>query len=51
MTDITKVCSYEELPPNARRYLERITEIVNVQLALVAVGPKRDQTIVRAEIF
>jgi adenylosuccinate synthase len=36
---------YDELPPNARRYLERIQELVGVPITLISVGPERSQTI------
>jgi adenylosuccinate synthase len=42
--------SYEEIPENAKKYLERIEEFTGVQIAIVSVGPKRDQTIVVHEI-
>jgi adenylosuccinate synthase len=33
------------LPPNARRYLDRIEEIVGVPIEIVSVGPERTQTL------
>ena len=42
--------SYEEIPENAKKYLKRIEEFTGVQIAIVSVGPKRDQTIVVHEI-
>lgn len=41
----------DDLPPAARRYLDRISEIVDVPVAMVSVGPQREQTIVVEEIF
>ena len=40
-----------DLPPNARRYLERIAELAGVQLAMVGVGAQRDATIVLSNPF
>ena len=37
--------SYEELHPNARKYLERIEELTDTRISIVSVGPIRDQTI------
>lgn len=37
--------SYAELPENARRYVERVSELAGVPVALVSVGKRRDQTI------
>jgi len=42
--------SYEEIPENAKKYLKRIEEFTGVEIAIVSVGPKRDQTIVLKEI-
>ena len=36
--------SYEELHPNARKYLERIEELTDNRISIVSVGPRRDQT-------
>lgn len=44
--ELSDVRGYEELPLNARRYLERISELVGAPIAMVSVGPRRDQTII-----
>ncbi|MBO8159643.1 adenylosuccinate synthase [Thermosyntropha sp.] len=49
--DISSVTSFEDLPLNAQRYIEKIEELTGIKTALVAVGPKRDQTIIKEEIF
>lgn len=36
--------SLEELPNNARRYLERISELCDVKISIFSVGPDRNQT-------
>lgn len=46
MTDTSKVRKFEDLPENARRYVERLAEVTGIQLGLISVGPGRDQTIV-----
>lgn len=52
MTDISGIRKYEELPGNARKYLERLAEVCGTKLGIVSVGPNRDQTIVLAnDIF
>jgi len=43
--DITKVTKYEDLPLNARKYLERLEEILETPISIVSVGPDREQTI------
>ncbi|MHA7812525.1 MAG: adenylosuccinate synthase [Phycisphaerales bacterium] len=45
--DITGVRSFDELPPAARAYLERIEAFVGVRIGIVSVGPDREQTIIR----
>lgn len=49
--DLTGVERYEELPAEARAYVERIEEIVGVPIAMVSIGPARRQTLIRQEIF
>ena len=44
-TDISGIRSYDELPENARKYVERIAEVTGVPLGIVSVGPNRNQTI------
>ena len=36
--------SYDEIPENAKKYLERIEEFTETKISIVSVGPKRDQT-------
>jgi adenylosuccinate synthase len=45
------ITDYAALPANARRYLERIEQLVGVPLDLISTGPDRDQTIVRRHPF
>jgi adenylosuccinate synthase len=47
--DICGVRLWEDLPKNARRYLEFIGEALGVPVALVGVGPREEQLIRRAE--
>ncbi|WDV45859.1 adenylosuccinate synthase [Clostridiaceae bacterium M8S5] len=51
LEEITGAKTYEELPLNARKYIERIEELVGVKIQLVSIGPKRSETIIREEIF
>ena len=50
-TDISGCKSYDELPENARYYVERISQLVGVPLGIVSVGPDRSQTIVLQDVF
>ncbi|MEN3090413.1 MAG: adenylosuccinate synthase [Staphylococcus pseudoxylosus] len=42
--DVTGCRSLDELPDNARRYLERISELSDVKISIFSVGPDRNQT-------
>ena len=42
--DITGCRSLDELPANARNYLERISELCGVHISIFSVGPDREQT-------
>ena len=42
--DITGVTSLDELPDNARKYLEKIEELVGVKISVFSTGPDRTQT-------
>jgi len=43
--------SYEELPLNARRYLERLSAVADIAIGIVSVGPGREQTIILHDMF
>jgi adenylosuccinate synthase len=49
--DVSGVRSYDALPANARRYVERIESLVGVPIDVISVGPDRDQTITRRTVF
>lgn len=49
--DITNIKSYDDLPINCKNYLKKIEEIVEVEVAIFSVGPKRSQTIKIKDIF
>src|SRR5690625_5293292 len=42
--DITGARSLEELPENARHYLERVSQLTKIPLSIFSVGPDRTQT-------
>ena len=49
--DISGIKTYDELPAAARKYVERLSEVVGVKIGIVSVGPNRAQTIVLKELF
>ncbi len=42
--DITQTSRLEDLPANARAYLERVSELIGLPIEMVSVGPARSQT-------
>jgi len=42
--DITGCKSLDELPANARHYLERVSQLTQIPLSIFSVGPDRNQT-------
>lgn len=46
--DITRCRKFEDLPANARRYVELIQSIINVPIVKVSVGPDRSEVIHRS---
>jgi adenylosuccinate synthase len=45
--DITGARTFDELPDEAKAYIERIEAFVGVRVGIVSVGPDREQTIIR----
>jgi adenylosuccinate synthase len=45
--DISKCRSYDELPVNAQRYLDRIEELAGSRVSVVGVGPGREENVLR----
>jgi adenylosuccinate synthase len=45
------ITEYDGLPKNARRYLERLQELVEVPVDMISTGPDRDQTIMLRPVF
>lgn len=44
--DISGIRKIEDLPENARNYLNRIEELIETPIAIVSIGPGREETIV-----
>ena len=49
--DVTGCRTFEELPENAKNYINRIEEMLGIPVVMVSVGQERDQIILRREIF
>ncbi|MEX1020879.1 MAG: adenylosuccinate synthase [Litorilinea sp.] len=46
-SDTTNCRTWEDLPPAAQRYLDRISELAGVPIEYVSVGPEREQMFAR----
>ncbi|MBK7949065.1 MAG: adenylosuccinate synthase [Deltaproteobacteria bacterium] len=49
--DLRGITKIEQLPANARRYIERIEALTEVPAALLSVGPGREETIIVHQLF
>jgi adenylosuccinate synthase len=49
--DITGAKSYEDLPVNARKYIQYVSDFLGVKYCLISIGTDREQTIKLIEIF
>lgn len=49
--DITGITNLNDLPENARHYIERITQLTGIPLSIFSVGPDREQTVVVRGIY
>ena len=50
-SDITKCLDYENLPANAKAYVEFIEDFTGTKVGIVSVGADRNQTFVREKIW
>ena len=49
--DTTQITQYEALPEACKRYLNRLEELCDCPIWMVSVGPERQQTLMRHEVF
>lgn len=49
--DITKVRNYDDLPKEAKEYIEFIESFLGVPACLISVGPERNDTIIKHDLF
>jgi adenylosuccinate synthase len=45
-SDCTAARKFEELPPNAQKYVRRLGELIGKPIEIVSVGPEREQVII-----
>jgi adenylosuccinate synthase len=46
-TDIGKIRTYKDLPLNARKYIERLEQLIGVPIKYIGVGPNREDIIIK----
>jgi len=44
-TNISQITSFEALPENAKKYVNRLEELTGCEIVMVSVGPRRTETI------
>jgi adenylosuccinate synthase len=49
--DTSKIKNFDELPKKTKNYLKRIEELSGVDIKIVSVGPGREATMVRGNLF
>jgi len=49
--DISSVKRYEDLPPEAKNYIATIENLTGFHIVMVSVGPDKEETIIRKEVF
>ena len=46
-TSISDIKKYEDLPENAKKYIEHVEDLIGAPIGIISVGPDREQTIFR----
>lgn len=49
LTDISKYRTYDELPDNARNYIEKLEKLLNHEIQFISVGAERNQYLTKGE--
>ena len=44
-TEIKGAKNFRDLPPNARRYIRRIEELIHTRIPIISVGGERSETV------
>ena len=47
--DITSIKNFEELPENAKKYINAIEDFIEIPITFISVGPERNQNIIIAD--
>jgi adenylosuccinate synthase len=46
-SDISNITEYSRLPPNCRKYVERVEELIGIPVTWIGTGPDRKNTIMK----
>lgn len=46
-TDLSQMKEYDEFPENAKKYIEKVEDLIGAPIGIVSVGPDREQTVFR----
>ncbi len=49
--DISKARTFDDLPANAQRYIERIEELCGAPVSVIGVGPGREENVIRHDLL
>jgi adenylosuccinate synthase len=48
--DTSKLTAFDQLPTNARRYIDRLEEVIGAPVVMIGLGPSREQLLWRREV-
>ena len=51
LCDISSVNRFDGLPIEARNYISRVEELIGTRIEIISVGPGREQSILRGDVF
>ena len=49
--NLEKINNFNDLPENAKKYIKRIEELIEVPICIVSIGPERNQTLILKKEF
>ena len=49
--NLDNIKNFDDLPENAKNYIKRIGELIEVPVCMVSIGPERNQTIILKKEF
>ena len=48
-TETSKINKYDDLPEEAKRYLNRLSELIQTDISIISIGPDRTETVILGE--